>query len=561
MNRIAVILIAILFVGCSSTSKQTLPGEVAPISNHGWQQLQSALRDAPVGLRGPIIRTGEARLQPADQAVMLMTTESQEPHALLLDILTHTDNQVLLGDAEFESLREAVIGKTRQQQPYAAALAGYLIRSDFGCQQPIFAAYFQRRYAMGHTANPCRSAVPFSVLTRHDGAKTTWLDPKRVRSIHLLFAGRSGNMASRFGHVALRLVVCPEAQSTDADCDANLFEHVVLGFQAHIDELSLNTLKALNGDYKAYLFANQFMDVYEEYAIGEFREVYSLPLRLDDAQRELMVRELADIHWRYAGKYNFFTRNCATMMQDSLRKTWPEFALNAKLTSDYLRPDSLFDAIKSSPLADGDKLASLENAEREGYFFSSTSQFYKRALNEVRAAMLKPVFSDLESYLQINPVERRHSRTEDIKFSERLAEDQHLHEAQIMLEEYAILRSMRELKIEAAKYFEQQNFLARADSILSQMDVEHATVFDECLLTPFKQYTSPIKRLNGIPNQSDIHEDSHLASICQSTRSKELLHEAIAGIKDAKSEQWQRLIEISQYWVESVANLNLLKQI
>jgi hypothetical protein len=129
-----------------------------------------------------------------------------------------------------------------------------------------------------------------------------------------------------------------------------------------------------------------------------------------------------------------------------------------------------------------------------------------------------------------------------------------------MLEEYAILRSMRELKIEAAKYFEQQNFLARAGSILSQMDTEHAKVFDECLLTPFKQYTSPIKRLNGIPDKSGIHEESHLESICQSTRSKELLHEAISGIKDAKSDQWQRLIEISQYWVESIANLNLLKQ-
>jgi hypothetical protein len=560
MSRIAVILIAILLIGCSSTTRKAASGESAPISIRSWQQLQTALRDAPVELRNAITQAGEARLQHVDQAVSLKATEFQESHALLLDILTHSGNQVLLKDAEFEGLHDVVIGETRQQQPYAAALADYLMQPDFGCQQPIYAAYFQRRYATGHAVNPCSTAVPFSVLTRHDGAQTTWLDPKRVRSIHLLFAGKSGSMASRFGHVALRLVVCPEGKSTDAECDANLFEHVVLGFQAHIDELSLNTLKALNGDYKAYLFANQFMDVYEEYAIGEFREVYSLPLRLDDAQRELMVRELADIHWRYAGKYTFFTRNCATMMQDSLRKTWPDFALNTKLKGDYLRPDSLFEAIKSSPLADGDKLTSLDVAEREGYFFSSTRLFYDRALNEVRAAILKPAFTDLESYLQINPVERRHSRTEDIKFSDRLAEDQHLHEAQIMLEEYAILRSMRELKIEAAKYFEQQNFLARAGSILSQMDTEHAKVFDECLLTPFKQYTSPIKRLNGIPDKSGIHEESHLESICQSTRSKELLHEAISGIKDAKSDQWQRLIEISQYWVESIANLNLLKQ-
>ena len=403
--------------------------------------------------------------------------------------------------------------------------------------------------------------MPFAVVTRYEGGQITWLDPRRVKSIHLLFAGQSGEMASRFGHVALRLVVCPQADASEEACDANLFEHVVLGFQAHIDELSLNTFKALAGEYKAYLFASPFMEVYEQYAIGEFREIYSLPLVLDEAQRERMVRELADIHWRYAGKYNFFTRNCATMMQEALRKAWPAFAQSAQLQSSYLRPDSLFEAIKRSELSQGHRLERLEQAERTGHFFSSTRGFYARAVDEVRAAMSDPEFSDLDGYLKLSPVQRRQDMEADTPFSERLSRSSHLREAQIMLEEYAVLRSMRMMMMEAARYFEQHDLLARGDTIVKQLDAEHARVFNDCLLTPIRQQLDPVRRLNGVPDAADIPavEDGGRISRCESLASRKLLLETITTMGDPESEQWKQLLAISRYWGESIRNLNLLK--
>jgi hypothetical protein len=399
------------------------------------------------------------------------------------------------------------------------------------------------------------------VHTRYNGAQNIWINPNRVKSIHLLFASQSESLASRFGHVALRLVVCPEGKTTAAECDENLSEHLVLGFRAHIDEFSLNTFKALNGDYRAYLFANRFMDVYEEYAIDEFRAVHSLPLRLDDGQRELMVRGLADIHWRYGGRYSFFTSNCATMMQNALRVLWPEFATNAAISSDYLRPDRLFEAVRNTPMADSDKLASLETAERDGFYFSSTRQFYDLALNEVRDAMAKPGFSDIGSYLKTDPVKRRQDRDADRQFSARLAADRHLREAQIMLEEYAVLRSERLFLIEGTGYFEEQDFLTRADQILIGLDAEHGRVFNDCLLTPIRQHTRPILRLKGIPDREELPQVAIKAASCQAPEARKLMHEAIAAIKNANSEQWQRLHEISRYCAESITNLNSLKQI
>lgn len=560
MKRFAPTLIAMLCVSCISTAKQNTEKPLTPISKQSWQQLQPVLQAAPSELQRALLQTANARLPSPGQPEPLNDKSPQNPQTLLFDILMHTGNDILLPDKEFEHLNNVVLGANHQPRlSYATALAGYLTQPDFGCQQPIYSRFFDHKYAPGQKFEQCNTAVPFSVLTRYDGAQIVWLAPNRVKSIHLLFASKSDSAASQFGHVALRLVVCPEGKTATDECDVNLTEHLVLGFRAHIDELAISVFKALSGKYKAYLFANHFMDVYEEYAIGEFRDVYSLPLLLDNSQRESMVRELADIHWRYTGEYSFFTRNCSTMMQNALRTTWPALASDDNFSNDYLRPDNFFEALKSSPLAYGDKLTSLDIAEREGYYFSSTREFYDRALDEVRNAMEKPAFTDLDTYLQIHPIKRRQDRMADDSFLLKFVTDQHLREAQIMLEEYAVLHSERLLRIECAKYFEQQDFLSRANSMRSQLDSEHAKVFDDCLLAPIRQHASPILRLQGIPNKSDIPGVSEQALQCKSAQSKKLLHEAIAAIKDANSEQWQRVNEISQYHAESIVNLNLIK--
>jgi len=558
MIRMALILAALLCAGCASIANRITDEMVAPIPADCWRKLQRELLDSPDGLHRAITREGEARLLQAGMENMPRAGEPETSSELLLDLLAHTRDQALRPDQEFTALQGVVSGTQIQAQPFAAALAGFLTQPDFGCREPLYGNYFQRRYA-GGKGEPCSGPVPFAVLGRYDGATNVWLDPRRVSSIHILFAGKSPSPASRFGHLALRLVICPEGKSSSAECDANLSEHLVLGFQAHVDDLFLNTFKALNGNYKSYLFANRFMDVYQEYTMGEFRELYSLPLSLDMAQREALVRDLADIHWRFAGSYNFFTRNCATLLQDALRVSWPAYAASDEMKSGFLRPDSLFETLKTTTLAESGRLESLEVAEREGYYFSSTREFYQRALTEVRAGMQAPGFSNIEEYLQIDPAKRRENRATDLQFLVRLRADEHLREAQIMLEEYAMLRGERLLMLEGAKYFEEQDFLAKSDSILSQLDAEHAKVFDDCLLSPFRQHANPIRRLSGIPTKADIPTIPNPASTCQSKKNHQLLYEAIEGIRDAQSDQWEKLKAASRYISESLTNLKLLK--
>jgi hypothetical protein len=485
----------------------------------------------------------------------------QESQNSIVEILANTKDTYLQADAEFEKVHSVVVGANKLYQlHFAEAVSNFLSQSDFDCLQPVYAKYFRHRYHVNKSLTVCKEEIPFTVLTRREGAKLIWLNPKRVTAIHLLFASKSNSMASRFGHVALRLVVCPEGKTSSEACESNLFEHIVVGYMAHIDEFSLNTLKALNGEYKSYLFASQFMDVYEGYAIGEFREIYSLPLIMSDSQRESIVRDLADVHWRYAGEYSFFSNNCSTMLQNALRITWPEYSTDENLTNIYLRPDSFYEALKTSPLADIDKIASQELAERQGYYFSSTRQFYDQALNEVRSKMESPRFTDLESYLQIDPIKRRQNRVTDDGYSKLLQSNTHLREAQMMLEEYAILSSERILMIEAAKYFEQQDFLAKSEQIRNQLDRQHGKVFDECLLVPLRQHSSPIKRLQGIPRKAEVQSEEAINASCHTLENMKLLREAIERIQGEDSLQWEKLKNISQYWADSVSNLISIKQ-
>lgn len=559
MSRVAIYLIASLLAGCAALSPIRTE-KAQHISLSSWQQLQNQLQDAPLEIRNAIADAAIGRLYTIDQTHVQGEVVSQDSRKLLVELLAHTQNPVLHQDAQFVKIQSVVHGINSDNYSYANAMADYLLQADYYCRQPKYAEYFHNRYSNNKSIKACHSLVPISVLTRYEGEKIVWLDPKRVKEIHLLFASKSESLASRFGHVALRLVICPEGKTSKSDCDINLFEHLVLGFRAHIDELSLNTIKALNGNYKAYLFANSFMDVYKEYAIDEFRDIYSLPLLLDEVQREAIVRELIEIHWSYSGEYSFFSRNCATMLDGALKEVWPDFAADEKMKSGFIRPDSLFEALKSSQLSSGVNFEDVDTAEHDGHFFSSTRTFYDRALAEVNMAMKSKTSPNLDEYLSTPPLQRRQTRFEDANYSARLSSDTHLREAQIMLEEYAALRSMRLFMIAAAKYFDHPDFIRKAERLKAELDDAHSKVFEECLILPIRQRYRPTRRLAGIPSPSEVSALPNSKSTCKSIESGQLLKEVFSKLKDDDSEDWQLIRESSQYWSESIDNLNLLKK-
>lgn len=435
-------------------------------------------------------------------------------------------------------------------------LNAYRVEPDYACRQPLYARYFAARGVVAPAPAACTPQVPFVVLSVDEGTRIVWIDPARVSAVHVLFAGNSASPASRFGHVALRLVVCPAADSTPVDCDSNLAEHLLLSFQAHVDDYTLDVLKALGGEYEAHLFASRFMDSYEQYAIGEFRELYSLPLRLQAPQRQTLVRDLAQIHWRFAGSYDFFTRNCATLLQQALAASWPDYARDPLMAGGFLRPDHLFAALRESRLADGEVLADLGRAEHDGFHFSSTRPFYEQAVASVRVQRPDGEFSSLRDYVEIAPAHRAKALHHP-DYVKRLSADAQLLQAQLMLEEYALFSSQRLLQGHAAQYLRQQDLTARA----STLDAAHGKVFQACFLQPLQQRNRPLRRSTGIPSRADRFADlPQPAAHCTSAQSRALLAEAFASSDDG-SAQWRQLNDLARYRADTLDNILFLRQL
>jgi Domain of unknown function (DUF4105) len=479
------------WLGAAPALLLAAPVDVTALATPAWA----------AGLIGQI-QADPAPVSPARVGVQAPTAEIDEPadlHSRVLEALKHTHQPRFLPDALFAAAHAVASGPaTSDASAYARYLAQYLTSTGFSCRHPVYARYFQARYGAAPAEPACERRLPFLAVDRDAGMAVRWLDLDRVRGIELLFGGQGQAWASRFGHVALRVVVCPKVTSTTRQCDENLAEHLVLGYLAGVDTLDIDALRGMFGGYPATLNANAFMNVYREYAINEFREIYSLPLQLAATRQRQVLRELSEVHWQYVDQYWFATNNCATMLQQALRVMAPElFAADAP--GPRARPDQFFDDLRRSSAVDRAALADLAQAERDGHYFSSTRPFFDLATTELRRAMSAPWFSTMDEYLGVPAASRHAASQADAPLLARLATDQHLREAQLMLEELGVMRISRRLMSQAAHYFDDPELLGQLQAHQPEIDPALYALMQRCIVEPIRRMKEPTPRRAGIP--------------------------------------------------------------
>ncbi|CAM3947713.1 hypothetical protein CCOS865_04376 [Pseudomonas reidholzensis] len=267
-------------------------------------------------------------------------------------------------------------------QAYLKLKARYLTDPQFACRQPLSHRYLQSLWQLPPSADPCLGPVPFRVKGLTSMENVRWVDPQRVQAVQLLFMGESQQPFSRFGHVALRLVVCaPERVRVGPECAEDVFDHIVLSFAAGIADPTLSLWKGLTGGYAIGLFATDFHDVYQQYTIDEFRSLSALPIVLDDRQKDFLVRALSEVHWHYSNDYRFFSHNCASELQWALNSSTQAFAVDAQplLPTPRVRPDRLFADAQRQPRFQAAVLDNLKTAEAGGYYFPSAEPYYQHA--------------------------------------------------------------------------------------------------------------------------------------------------------------------------------------
>lgn len=475
----------------------------------------------------------------------------------LYHALYQSSDHRLHPDGRFEAIAAVVEQQGRDSASlYAEKLTRFLLDENFACSVPTYQRYFEQRYPSHSSTKRCTGDLPLSLISRNGEEEIVWLDPKRVSAIHLLFAGNDEGMVSRFGHVLLRLVVCPEHDRSAEACDSNLYEHITLGYRAHIDELNINTLKGLMGDYQAYLFAEEFMSSYRQYTINEFRNLYSLPLKLSERERIDLVSALAEIHWSFSGEYKFLTKNCATLLQDALRAVWPAYMENEELAAEtYLRPDSFFQAMREQNLSTPDVLENLELAEMLGYFFSSTEAIYTKALNQVRSEMTQAHFESLDDYRALSPIKRYENIQHDAVYLQKLKEDEVLLGAQSLIEEYGAIKSRSTMSAYMADFFE-NNDMEKVELYLSEVLPKHEhRVFTECVLKPVYSLIRPKKRQKGIPTSNDLIDHQISEFDCKSDQNWDALHHINQHLENVDPSRWQPVNVAMFYWLESLNNV------
>ncbi|MDQ8038541.1 MAG: DUF4105 domain-containing protein, partial [Pedobacter sp.] len=384
---------------------------------------------------------------------------------------------------------------------YARQASAYFLQADYSCRHPLTARVLETLWQLPARPSECADAIPFLLDAEGGASLVRTISPSRVAAVHLLFAGPSGRSFSRFGHVGLRLLVCaPQRTVVDERCDEDLFEHMALGFRAGVDELDLSLWKGISGGYPIRLYAVPFMQAYSEYTTDEFRSLSSLPLKLDTAQRELLVRGLAEVHWAYQNDYRFFSRNCASELSWLLQVLSAVSAVQpAWSNANDVRPDRLYQHALTSPAFAADVMADLAEAERKGFYFPESRPYYQLALDTVQQYLPADVATDFSAFRTLDARTRRQQIYEpalqaaDVPGQATLRRRAH---AALVLEAWMERRQRRELLAAVARYYLDMTKLLLEKT--SYFDDQERALLSRCL-EGFRQADGVGRSVSGVP--------------------------------------------------------------
>lgn len=456
----------------------------------------------------------------------------------------------------------AIKGSKQQAAQVWRELSDVSLQGKNRCRYPLFAHYMASSDALT-IETPCSPILPFMVQDEEKGWQLEELDIQRVDEVHVLFAGKGQEAASRYGHVMLRLVVCPETipqgMSRQRACQLNLDQHRVLGFQAYVDDIQIGYWKGLFGGYRARLWAMRFLEVYERYASGDFREIYSLPLQLDAAEKENLLRGMTQFHWSHDSSYRFFTNNCATLLQMLLQKTWSAYQADRQLRRQKIRPDSWFEKLMASDLAHSELVTDQQQAKKEGYYFPDNRRAFERASTLVRATIESPSFEGIEDYAAQSAMARREAlnlKQQDGELVDSGVYPEELKHARLLVEEYALMQAEKNLLRSVQPLFDvnKNDWRIKGWQKYSQKE---QMLLERCLLNRIKQRISPPESLLGIPEGDEITFPLPENDCSQEDRTD---FRQFIQVKMSTSSSWKRLFDAVSELAETVENMDLLYQ-
>lgn len=254
----------------------------------------------------------------------------------------------------------------------------------YKCRRPSYYNYYSKLLGTQPFSEvDCKMNQKVTLVSEaSDGASpitNRTIDPKRIYQIHYLFAGKGKQMMSRWGHAMFRLVLCAPGRPVGPECLNDYSYHIVVSYRANVEDMNLDYAKGMNGDYASQLFLMNMSEVVSEYTKGEFRDIISLPMRMNRAEITNFSEKVLENYWSYKGRYYFLTNNCATEAMNLLRSAYPD---NAKMqTANITTPLGLYDYLVKNNITDSSVLNDTKSAIRKGYLFPGVSDKLQKSLN------------------------------------------------------------------------------------------------------------------------------------------------------------------------------------
>lgn len=293
------------------------------------------------------------------------------------------------------------------QDAFAVNYDFFMKDPTYKCRRPSYYKYFSELYkTKPFENNNCASNYKVTLISENagDGSPMTAreIDPDRIYQIHYLFAGKGKQMMSRWGHAMYRIVLCAPGRAVGPDCLNDYAQHVVVSYRANIEDMNMDYAKGMNGSYASQLFLMNMSEVVNEYTKGEFRDMISLPIKMNREEIKNFTDKLLENYWSYKGRYYFLTNNCATEAMNLLRAAFP--ANNKIQTANIVHPLGLYDFLVKNGLTNPELLNNKKEAIRSGYFFQGVSEKLQKSL-ELFAGKEKISFEDFA--LKLTPKERK----------------------------------------------------------------------------------------------------------------------------------------------------------
>lgn len=311
--------------------------------------------------------------------------------------------------AIFRSRKQGNQSQLRSPDPYefknpresfSVNLEYFVLDPEFACRRPALHRYLKNHFKEDlHSTRSCQVQTALPLTSGIVGGPTllTDLEPSRIYQIHSLFAGKGPATMSRWGHSLFRIVRCaPEREQVGPECLHDIAHHVAVSFRANVPDAAISYLKGLMGGYSSLLYAQPFLAVVEEYNKGEFRELVSLPLKLNDDQKTLFIERILEASWEYAGRYRFISNNCATEALNFLKGVLGESSLNAYHPA---TPVGLHEVLQKTGLVDSTPLSDLSKASESGNYFASKKPEVDSAYTGVRDALAQHCGKDCLKHL------------------------------------------------------------------------------------------------------------------------------------------------------------------